>query len=254
MFFVVSTGRSGTTTVAGWLNQVAGLRCVHEPQPVLISESADYRYGKVSQDDVCKLLRSTRAPTADGREYGESNQCLALLIPALAATFSDASYLWLVRDARAVVASAMQKYWYSGRSENHERYEDCPPIERMWIDGRVRADLVGEATASEWEAWSRFEKCCWYWAYVNRVIEQDLQGQPRHRWIRVRLEDLPAQAPRVITFLTGRTDGTATVPHLNQAKREPYSTDQWTEADRAAFERHCGSTMDTLYPGWRRGG
>lgn len=33
MFFVLSTGRSGTTTISRALSDLPGVRCVHEPAP-----------------------------------------------------------------------------------------------------------------------------------------------------------------------------------------------------------------------------
>ena len=125
MFFVLTTGRSGSKTVAHLLSLVGGFTCLHEPAPELIPESSAYRYGKAPADAVEKLLVETRSPHLDGSEYCESNQTLSLVIPALVRAFPQARYIWLIRNGLDMVASAYSKQWYSGHSENHDRYEDC---------------------------------------------------------------------------------------------------------------------------------
>lgn len=252
MFFVVTTGRSGSTTIARTLASLEVIHSVHEPQPALIKESTGYREGQVTAETVAAILRETRPATrAHGRIPCESNQTLSLLIPVLQEVFPQARFIWLIRNGFDVVASTLQKQWYTGHSENHDRYEDCPPIEREWIDGRARADRVGQMTPKQWENASRFEKCCWYWSYVNGVIGRDLACLPAERWFQIRLEDLESHLPALLNWMELTAPVLPPVEHHNVARRLPYHWSEWTPDEMRAFERWCGPLMDAVYPGWR---
>lgn len=252
MFFVVSTGRSGTQTMARVLSQIPGCACAHEPPPELILESSAYRYGQISADTLTDILHATRPPRIDGSVYCEANQALSLIIPVLAAAFPQAGYIWLIRNGLDVVASAYQKQWYSGHSENHDRYEDCPKLEKAWIDGRIHGDRARAMMTDEWAQLDRFARCCWYWAYVNQVIAADLGQYASERSFSIQLEDLLRQLPDLLTWM-----GLAArpLPHIeqhNRARRSPYHWSEWSRDELRTFEIWCGPVMDRHYPAWRR--
>ena len=251
MFFVVTTGRSGSTSIAHALSAVDGCHSIHEAAPELILESSGYRYGDVSADAIRKILRNSRHSTVNGEVYCETNQTLSLIIPVLAEEFPQARFVWLIRNGMDVVASAYQKQWYTGHSENHDRYEDCPPLEKAWIDGRVRADRVGEMTESEWSSLPRFDKCCWYWGFVNRVIEADLNICAAGGFFALRLEEAEQRLPELIHWMGFNSERVPTMPVENPAKRELHHWTEWTPEEHAAFDRWCGPVMDRHYAGWR---
>jgi hypothetical protein len=251
MIFVVSTGRSGTQSLTALLDSLPGHRCLHEPAPALVRESASWRSGEMTTEEVASLLRETRSPTVDGDVYCESNQTISLIIPVAAEVFPEARFIWLVRSGLDVVASAYQKQWYSGHSENHDRYEDCPPVEKEWIDWRVRADRVGDMGSADWEALSRFGKCCWYWGYVNRVIGSDLAGIAAGRTFFLRLETLQDHLPDLVRWTGGEWEGDVEAPRRNKALRVPYHWSGWSGEEKGLFDRFCGDVMDRHYPTWR---
>lgn len=251
-FFIVTTGRSGSTTIAQALSVIHNVVAVHEPAPELILESSGYRYGIISGEEVRKLLGETRGPIARRSIYVESNQTLSLIIPEIVQVFPEARFIWLLRNGLDVVGSTMQKQWYTGHSENHDRYEDCPPLQQAWIDGRIAADHCGEMSAAQWEATRRFEKCCWYWDYVNRVIEADLDRHAPGRFMLVRLEELDRRLLEVTQWMNLKAAVQPTAPHSNKARRQPYGLADWSANDRETFARRCGELMDRYYPHWRR--
>lgn len=251
MFFIVTTGRSGSTSIARSLNQVDGCYTVHEPEPQLILESSGYRYGEVSAGTIKEILRETRHPTVDGKVYCESNQTLSLIIPILADEFPQAQFIWLIRNGMDVVASTYQKQWYTGHSENHDRYEDCPPLEKAWIDGRLRADRVGELTEVEWNNLSRFAKCCWYWGYVNRVIKDDLTTHAANHFFTLRLEEADKKLPDLVRWMGLNPRNAPILSFDNPAKKGIHHWTDWTQDEHAVFDRCCGLEMDYQYPGWR---
>lgn len=249
MLFILSSGRSGTTTLARWLTAVDGITCLHEPEPTLIREASAYRYGERDGAEIAAVLRETRPFTPP--LYAESNQTLALLVPLLADIWPDAKFVWLLRNGRDVVASAMQKQWYSGHSAAYNRYEDATPTQQAWIDGRLRGDKLGDMRTAEWEALSRFGKCCWYWHAVNRLIETDLAAAGIEPFL-LRLETLPEQVDALLAWL-GTAAQPPEIPQANTAKRPPYHWSHWSEAERALFEQLCGAQMDRWYADWRDG-
>lgn len=251
MYFVVSTGRSGTQSLTALLEALPGYRAFHEPEPALVRESAAFRYGDLGQEAVAAILRDTRTPQVDGLVYCESNQTISLLLPVAADIFPEARFIWLIRNGLDVVASAYQKQWYSGHSENHDRYEDCPPVERQWIDWRIRGDLSGEMTEQEWEALSRFGKCCWYWGYVNRTIEKDIAGLSGDRRFFLRLENLDGTLPELLDWIGVAGRASIQAPRRNMALRVPYHWSGWSGEEKGLFDRFCGDVMDRHYPTWR---
>jgi hypothetical protein len=116
MFFVVSTGRCGSKSIADLLNASPDCVCVHELEPRLISEATAYLYGDLRHEEAVTLLRSTRPSTRNGKQFGESNHKLSYLIPAINAAFPDAKFVWLVRDGRRTVESMYKRGWYRGES------------------------------------------------------------------------------------------------------------------------------------------
>jgi hypothetical protein len=235
------------------LSAINGCRSVHEPHPELIAESSGYRHGTVTEETLRTLLAETRGRYTNGAIYCESNQNLSLIVPVLARAFPEARYIWLIRNGLDVVSSAYAKQWYSGHSENHDRYEDCPPLERAWIDGRIEGDRCGDMSAEAWRRLNRFGRCCWYWSYVNRLIESDLATYAPHGYKLIRLEELNSGFPHLLDWMNLNYRVVPGVQRFNAAKRERYHWSRWSNAERDMFTEWCGGLMDRLYPTWRVG-
>jgi glycosyltransferase involved in cell wall biosynthesis/DNA-binding SARP family transcriptional activator len=252
MFFVLSTGRSGTKTIAKRLSELRDCLCLHEPAPQLILESSAYRYGRIENEKLRQLLLQTRQPVVNGKVYGESNQTLALIVPVLAKSFPKAKFIWLIRNGLDVVSSIFSRQWYTGHSANHDRYEDCPPLEKAWIDGRIRGDLCGDVPFVKWKKMNPFARCCWYWAYVNRTIENDLSDHCRvgsHK--RLKLEELYQSLPEIPAWLGLDQTLRQKSGRHNRAHYTLYPWQKWSIEERKTFLYWCGPLMDRLYPDWR---
>lgn len=249
MLFIVSTGRSGTKSLAQTLNKIHGIACVHEPHPLLAVEASEYRYGFISKEHIKNLLLETRKPIMGGI-YCESNQALSLIIPILLETFPRARFIWLIRNGLDVVASAMQKQWYTGHSENYDRFEDSTPIQQIWINARLNGYKCGEMSQNIWIHLSRFEKCCWYWDYVNRIIESDLKKYNHTKYFILQLEKIRTQLPSLLTWIGASDISQPIISIANKAKRPPYHWSKWTHSEKLIFQMRCGSRMSNLYPEW----
>lgn len=254
VFFVLSTGRAGSRTLANVLSQSPDTICLHEPVPYLVEEAARYRCGEVSAESLAELLIETRPRQMNGKQYGESANRLSPALPVLASTFPDAKFVWLVRDGRDVVSSGHQRGWFDA-----EHVADT-----QWERHRLRADQMGELDESEWIEWSPFRRICWLWRRTNEMIESDLAALDPDRWRVVRLEDLEASMDDLAAFLDV-SPVSWSVPRLNARSSNPdfggstvnrvtrvRSFADWGDDENAIFDTECGSMMDVLYPDWRQ--
>jgi glycosyltransferase involved in cell wall biosynthesis len=252
IFFVLSTGRSGTQTIARSLSELPDCVCLHEPAPQLILESSAYRYGRLDGKKLKQFILQTRCPVFNGKLYGESNQTLSLITPVLAASFPKAKFIWMIRNGLDVVSSIFSRQWYTGHSANHYHYEDCPPIEKAWVDGRIMGDLCGDVPFAKWKSMNPFARCCWYWAYINLTIEKDLSDFcSAGSYRKIKLEELDRDLPELVEWL-----GFGQAPDLksgnyNRAHYNLYPWQKWTSEERKTFLYWCGPLMDRLYLDWR---
>lgn len=238
MFFIVGTGRNGSTSIAELLSQSSDCICLHEPKPKLISEATNYLYDQSSHDDLKQLLLQTRPTTLEGKQYGESNHKLSTIIPVLQDTFPDAKFIWLIRDGRDVVAS-----FYGRKSYNKTRND-------IWEANRIRGDRAQAMSKFEWWKMSSFEKCCWYWSFMNTYIAKNLTSLGINYYF-MKLENLEDEMEALCSFLKISSISSNTIPHLNKSKNNIARTyDDWSLAQKKSFIQYCGSEMDKWYPDW----
>ncbi len=250
LFFVVSTGRSGSQTIAELLDRSPDAVCLHEPEPRLLFEITAYLYGELPHAELVDLLRETRPTVQTGGHYGESHHRLSWVIPVLHEAFPAAKFIWLLRDGRATVASLYARRTYTGRRFSPDR------LGQRWETTRVRGDRLGQMRAAAWRSLTRFEKCCWHWTQKNRWIERDLAACGCE-WMQVRLEDLAARSEAVFDFLGLRLPDDPALRRLNVARPEygrqlPTGWQSWRDWQIVGFARLCSAAMDDWYPDWRR--
>lgn len=240
MFFILSSGRCGSTSIEDFLNQASDCHCVHEPEPQLISEATLYAYGKYDHCKLVELLKSSRPSLVDGKQYGESHPKLSFVFPALNEAFPTAKYIWLLRDGRDTVSSFHARGWYTGSKELH-----------AWETWRIQGDQTGDFSKKEWAGLSPFEKCCWHWTHVNRRIQRSLDVVAE-RSLRVRLEKLQGSASTLFGLLGLTPPSNPMLITANTAMSHHRLTkySQWSKDQTAAFMDYCGPAMDEWYPGW----
>lgn len=245
-FFVVSTGRSGSTTIARALNQHPDVTCLHEPHPALIRLSTLWAEGARDRDrlrdDLGAIYEAVVTPT---RVYGESDQNLSLLLDPLLERFPEARVVWLIRDGRDVVASGMARGWYGGEVARGV-------LRGAWDEHRLHGHRLGDVPEAEWAAMTPFEKNCWYWAYINRTVRERLEPLDPSQWVQVKLETMAGQVDDVFALL-GVLPTEVAVERHNPSQRPTRPATDWTDEEQAAFARICGAEMDISYPGWRSG-
>lgn len=243
MILVLSTGRSGTSSLARWLGRSNRLHAVHEAAPLLIDEVVDCVRGTSDPHALAEILRSGRQPTVNGREYAESNHILSYVIPAVEEAFPGVRYVWLVRDGRDVVTSLLAR--------RHFVDQPAADVRGGWLMDRFRGSWFGDLDAAAWDALSPFEKACWFWEKTNAILESELAALPPGRWSFVRLEDPGATRATLVTALGLHDLASVRVPIANQSRLPGDGWQGWSAPERDTFARLCGARMDRHYPGWR---
>jgi hypothetical protein len=172
--FVLSTGRAGTETLTHLLRLSPDVSAFHEPSPEFLSESQSaYQDHPLPRRKAMHLARhycnarlfSDRKATdfgrccISGRLYVECSNRLTYVAPALAQYFPEARFILLHRHPAEVVRSAMRRRFYTGSR----------------LDSYRIVPRHNDQFCANWSAWSRFEKCCWYWQAVNQFALDFLQ-------------------------------------------------------------------------------
>lgn len=250
--FILSAGRSGSKAIAETLSQHSQVTAYHEPNPQLIRLSADYAYGMVDDDaaieELTCIYRNTHQPGQG--VYCESDQNLFNLSHLLLQIAPKSRFLHLIRDGREFVASAMHRQWFSEKDLNDCLYSE--PLDSRWSWYRLRGSRTGDFSKEVWERLSQFEKCCWYWKYVNEAIEDfGIAVKSKSAFHTVRLHELEGRIDEIVDFL-GLPRETIPCMHTNRARDgRPISSESWGDEQHKIFESYCAPLMDRYFEGWR---
>ena len=214
-FFIVSSGRSGTAMLHKALSAVPGVEMHHEYMVQITQPLAVRRYlGLIGAEETARLVAETYGAAlrySDAAHWGDSSNKLSWLIPDLAAAFPRARFVHLVRDGRKVASSYFHKLGdecYDDRSTRilQANYDDAaacpapPPEKKYWWPLPRR----GSADAGRFRDFSQFERICWHWAELNRLVLEELSRIPAERTLFVRLEELrssPSEVRGLYEFL-----------------------------------------------------
>ncbi len=242
--FVVSTGRSGTTSIARYLNQSDQIDFFHERRKQLLRLSYEYACGNSSEERILEELDAIYVRTTQytKAKYGESDHHIFNMISCIRKVLPQARFIWLVRSAKDVVQSGVHRGWYSDE-ETHAKYD---VIKHDWNRYRIRGDHIGVIETEEWQRMSVFERNCWYWSYVNEQIEKQLQLIDSTNWIRMTLENLVQQREELASF-TGISDLNHSFPHENQNKVQMNTKAALNEKQQQAYDRWCKPLMERFY-------
>ena len=113
VFFIVSSGRSGTAMLTKALSAAGDIEMHHEYMVHIVQKLGALRYrGLASAEEATETLRQTHAAAirySEAAHWGDSSNKLSWLIPELAALLPDAKFVHLVRDGRKVAGSYFRK-------------------------------------------------------------------------------------------------------------------------------------------------
>ena len=241
VFFIVTTGRSGSTSIASALNENKKICCRHEHRFQLVRLSTELAHKIKPYDKIRSELSNLfdNSSGMPGLHYGESNQKYFNLITIVHELLPKAKFIWLIRDGRDVVASTFARGWFKDDEYN-------PDIKdkklKYWQRYRLNGNLCCVFDKITWKKMSLFERNCWYWSYVNEMIETQLKSIPDEQKMMINLQMLDDYLPKLLSFIGVKLDYDIRLKKLNVAKKRqtPKKWTEWTEMEINTFNKYCG--------------
>ncbi len=242
LFFVVSTGRAGSTSISNILSRHKEIECLHEANRQLIRISTEYCHGEITIEATEKQLRAVYCSTGvfkpDGL-VGESNLKAGNLIKILSKLLPQARFIWIARDGRDFVSSAINRGWFSGTTEELTK-------RHQWSQYRVSGLDAKQVSEKEWISMDPFERSCWYWDFWNNTIRSQLFKLDYDRYYFGRMEEFSRIIPEILNFLEVDKKELL-ITRDNVAEKEvEQKYNLWDYQQRIVFEKRCGKTMAEL--------
>jgi hypothetical protein len=190
----------------------------------------NYAYYHIVQDPVCEPKRKRfiisnlrrcrahliEAVRQEGKKFIETNHEFSPFAPLLVEAFPDAKFVHLVRNPKSVISSFMQKFdpplmklpaymgtRYSLIGQYLLRYNRVKNLTRRWPLGFAR-DFVDshqfdthlhpfEQVNGKWRekpGLDSFEKTCWYWNTINRLLIEFFSNLPEEKKLIIHFEEI----------------------------------------------------------------
>jgi len=271
-FFLLSSARSGSTSLAEILDSASNGACAVEPTPNLNREMRDMLEGRLPDPERVvreTVVRRVNQQNREGLVYGEKNVTYGPFVPWLDQLL-DARFVFLKRDGRDVVRSLIN--WHEQKFGNV--YRECPqpgqlsreatqcaaslPVYKDSCDYSRPRPPKDNPLYSQWENLTRLEMCAYYWSRINRLYRENLSKISVADWI-----ELDYTAPgvedifRVAEFLgiqglSGETVGALLENRINslndRGSPEGVFPDwkYWDSGRRRRFDTLASGTMREL--------
>ncbi len=180
--FALSTGRTGTQTLAALANLSPDVAAYHEPPPRLVQLSYEAYMENPSTDDWeqkwTQIARGCRDDLilqahSAGKVYLESNNRLTYIAQPLANAFPASKFIFSHREPYAVIRSGMKRGAYQGPG-------------MAWNFARIRP-RPHEEYHQTWNDLTPLQKEAWRWAAINQAALDFAASQPP-----TRILDLPS--------------------------------------------------------------
>ena len=213
--FIVSSGRSGTQMCHKLLSTFHEVEAHHEYMCTHVQPLAVLHYIVTASHDTAvkelTQLHSAAVFYSEADVWIDASNKLSWLIRPLLQLFPSAKFIHLVRDGRKVASSFFHKLGeeiYDDRSVSilkaylaEPDKHACPPPEKKYWWNRP---VPGHPLADTFGNFDQFQRICFHWAEVHRVILRDLEQVPAEQQLTVKLEDLvacPEQTDKFLRFL-----------------------------------------------------
>jgi hypothetical protein len=236
LFFILSTGRTGTKWMSEILSFVEGANVLHEPIP-----AEAYAHLEAMNDDIKaeKYVRTVKQKDIfikisqlECVIYGEVNGNLRRHIPFLRKYFHNAKFLHLVRDGRKVVRSLLARNTFRG---NHQIFGfECPiPLKEL---------------NQKWSTLNEFEKSCWAWKEENKYLRSQISDLARLEDITSSYKAFQLQVLEPLDLTLSESDWKKYADkRVNKSMKNRKRLDEeWSEEQNNIFESICGNEMRAL--------
>ena len=249
-FFIASSGRSGSKSIANFLSQHSEITCLHEPKNQLIRIDSEFAHKEKTFDKIkheLDIMYNSCSFIPKENVYGESDHKFSNLIHPLSILLPESKYIWLIRDAKKVVASTYSWEWFSDKEMSIAKKNGGGGNDiNQWYYYRLAGNKCSNMSNEEWQSMSCFEKNCWYWAYVNKRIETQFTKLDENRKLMIKLEELTDKKSELFQYLHVPYEDISHT-HTNKAKYKLYSYENWTNNEIKIFNKWCGPLMKKYY-------
>ena len=264
IFFIIGAPRSGTTAITRILSMAENAEVHVEQPPKMCIESRELYKGSALNPE--EYLITNKEPvirqTLDkGLIYGDKNPNSLLFIPFMNKLWNP-KYIFMIRDGREVVRSAMDYHKYLGGGIFNMKEDDpvsdlVSPEQNYWDYSRFRPN-AGTPLHDKWQKLSRFEKYCWYWNEYNTILLKTISQLTTSTYMIVdisKLNDLTCEKIYTFLGLTGYKAGnissmiSSRINSIEEKSGKAYSFphwQNWSTLETEIFNLYCGETMKEL--------
>lgn len=243
--FVLSTGRTGSSTLIRLLNLSPKVTALHEPKPNLVREYRRAYSGVVLHPDRYRRLferarrRLISRVCPDGGVYAEAT-LLKFFAPVIAQMLPNARFLHLHRHPGEIIRSAMRRRWFQDN-----------PLDRYRI-----VPEPGDPDHQRWTQWDAFSKSCWTWHAENEYFLRLAQNVGADRVLKLPFDEWTDQSTGAYERVFGFIDvdppdrdlaqAVLGVKHNEQTSGSFPTYEQWSPAQRQTLSEIAGATMARL--------
>lgn len=243
--FLLSTGRTGSSTLIRLLNLSPKVTALHEPKPNLVRQYRRAYSGVTTHPDRYRgLFEHARRSLIwraclNGKVYAEAT-LLKFFAPVIAEMLPNAQFLHLHRHPGEIVRSAMRRRWFQDN-----------PLDRYRI-----VPEPGDWAHQRWAQWDAFSKSCWTWHAENEYFLRLAQNIAADRVLQLPFDEWTDQSTgayeRVFAFIDvdppdrGSAQTVLNVKHNEQTCGSFPTYGQWSPAQKQSLLEIAGTTMTRL--------
>lgn len=169
-----------------------------------------YRMGLIDRPALLRTIREVHGAAVYYTKAGtwiDSSNKLSWVIEPLREIFPDARFVHLVRDGRKVTGSFFHK-------RSGVAYDDaCVAITANWLKNRslpmpppedrywMNIPQAGQPFHEEFPSFNQFQRICYHWREVIRVINESFSRIPTAQRMTFKLEDLTTDKEALKEFV-----------------------------------------------------
>jgi hypothetical protein len=233
-FFLVSTGRTGTTLFANMLNSIGNYYIEHEPVPNeqyfhrRCLEDPLFSYKYINEFRLKEIYFRIKRKSVE--RYGEVNGALRRNIKDIKNLLGNCSVVQIVRDGRNVVSSVLNRRTFT---ENDKSYYNMIPDDTV-------------VSKKEWKSFDRFQKIAFMWSAENAYMRKNCD-------FTVKFEDLiqcyelaqeklfkPLEIP--VDYETW-SNFIGQKMNARKDNDDKYKYENWADYQKDFFDKICGNEM-----------
>lgn len=231
LFFITSTGRTGTTLFAHLLNDADAVQVMHEP---VFGEQYFHRRSMEDPGFSSSYVNDFRLKEIYLRKrsvkYGEVNSAIRRNTKDFKLALPNVPLIHVVRNGYNVVSSILNR---KSLTEDDDFYSGMVP----------HSSIICK---EQWCAFSRFEKICFMWAEENRWLSESCDVTATFEGL---IEDYD-YFKKMISDIVGVEVSEERWAYYLRKKINPNlcydkknSPENWTLEQHIQFEKICGTEM-----------